>query len=88
VRKFLALGFVFLILPQFAVAQTQQAKLTIRVILVDGALNQKPSPRLELVLTPVGRKNAEPITARTGFDGLAKLQLFPGGIPGFHPAAR
>ncbi|HVB39858.1 MAG TPA: serine protease [Terriglobales bacterium] len=48
----------------------------VRAILVDGQLNQKPAPRLELRFAPMAGGAAA--TARTDFDGQANLELKPG----------
>ena len=60
------------------VCATAFASLTetvkIRAILVDGSLNQKPVPRLTVVITPLDVQ-AEPIRVKTDFGGLAEVQL-------------
>ncbi len=67
----LAAGF-----PAFG--QVELAKVTIRAILVDKDLNQKPIPRLSLTVTRSDVAGTEPYSARTNFDGMAELQLPPG----------
>ena len=48
----------------------------VRAILIDGQLNQKPVPRLELRIASA--TDAAVATARTGFDGHVDLELPPG----------
>ena len=61
-----------------ALAQVESPKVTIRAILVDKDLNQKPIPRLSLRLTRSDVTGTEPYSARTNFDGTAGLELPPG----------
>jgi S1-C subfamily serine protease len=59
-------------------SQVETSKLKVRAILVDKDLNQKPVPRLSVTLVSAGSNATEPIRAKTGFDGLAELDLSPG----------
>jgi hypothetical protein len=63
-------------LPLFS--QTGTVTLKIRAVMVDGDLNQKPVPRLSLILTRSDDASSQPITAKTSFEGTAELQLAPG----------
>jgi S1-C subfamily serine protease len=56
-----------------AMAQGQNAKLTIKAALVDKDLNVKPVPKLALTLRPV--QGGAGITAITGFNGAAEVEL-------------
>lgn len=47
-------------------------RVTLRAILVDAQLNQKPVPRMAVTIT---RDAAEPIVVRTDFDGQASVDL-------------
>jgi S1-C subfamily serine protease len=46
--------------------------LKVRVILIDGKLDQKPVPRFALTITPTG---GEPIAVRTNFEGTVDVPL-------------
>jgi len=59
-------------------AQVQTSKIKVRAILVDKDLNQKPVPKLSVKLVRTDMDGTEPVTAKTGFDGIAELQLSPG----------
>jgi len=75
VRETVRLWALLLIIVFPALGQVETAKLTIRAILVDKDLNQKPIPRLSVSLTRSDVAGTEPYAARTNFDGLAELQL-------------
>jgi S1-C subfamily serine protease len=57
--------------------QSQPVRLTVRSILVDKDLNQKPVPKMTLVLTRLD-SSSPPTTIKTGFDGVAEASLAPG----------
>jgi S1-C subfamily serine protease len=78
VRKALFLGALFLSFVSPAVSQVESAMLKVRVLLVDGNLNQKPVPRLLLKVERADDLSAEPVTARTSFGGTAEIPLAPG----------
>ena len=65
-------------LTPLAWAQGDTAKLSLRAILVDKDLNQKPVPKLAFVLVPFEGPTGERVTGKTGFDGNAELRLVPG----------
>lgn len=77
-KRLISLAALLVALAVPALCQVDTAKVTIRAILVDKELNQKPVPRLALIFVRSGIPNAEPISARTSFDGLAEVQLEPG----------
>ncbi len=77
-REAVRLWALLLIVVFPAVGQVETAKLTIRAILVDKDLNQKPIPRLSVSLSRSDVAGTEPYTARTNFDGVAELQVPPG----------
>lgn len=73
---------LFMLVLNFAVvsslfAQEASATLKIRAVLIDGALNQKPVPRLA-VSVKAAAESAVPVTVRTNFDGIAEVALAPG----------
>ncbi|HKF21869.1 MAG TPA: S1C family serine protease [Candidatus Angelobacter sp.] len=63
------------VLAAAALAQAPAVRLTVRAILIDKDLNQKPVPRLALVFTRLDGTPAEAITIKTGFDGTAEAKL-------------
>jgi S1-C subfamily serine protease len=67
---------VFMASPLWS--QMETSKLKVRAILVDKDLNQKPVPKLSVTLVRAGGNATEAITAKTGFDGMAELELSPG----------
>jgi S1-C subfamily serine protease len=77
-RKAALLAAVFLSLVSPVLPQVEKAMLKVRVVLVDGNLNQKPVPRLLLKVERVDTPGAEAVAARTGFDGTAEIALAPG----------
>jgi S1-C subfamily serine protease len=77
-RKVALLGALFLLLVSPVLPQSERATLKVRVVLVDGDLNQKPVPRLLLKVERVDGTGAEAATARTSFEGTAELTLAPG----------
>ena len=66
---------LILLLAAPAVTQVQLVRLTVRAVLVDQDLNQKPVPKLTLVFTRQDGTSAEVTTLKTGFDGLAETRL-------------
>ena len=71
----LALGISCLLLfAASAQSQVAAVRLNVRVILVDKDLNQKPVPRLDLVIQRTDAPG-EPVTIKTGFDGAAGASL-------------
>ena len=70
----LSLTFLLLVCTCAAQSPTDLVKVHIRVVLVDGELNQKPVPFL-LVSLKSGAKSAE---VKTGLDGTAEIKLPPG----------
>lgn len=71
------LSFPLLLVCARAVpGQSGRNQVTVRVILVDRDLSQKPVPRLGLVFTPEDNPT-KPATTRTGFDGSAAIELSP-----------
>lgn len=56
-------------------AQVETVKLKVHALLVDRDLNQKPVPKLTLVLQRLDVAASEPSTIKTGFDGVAEVQL-------------
>ena len=71
--------FIFAVcLVPLAWSQTDTAKLSVRAVLIDKDLNQKPVPKLAFVLAPFEGPTGEPVTGKTGFDGNAELRLNPG----------
>jgi S1-C subfamily serine protease len=71
-RTLLFLSFV---LPAYA--QAPNVSLQVRAILVDKDLNQKPVPRLSMVITPDSQAGA-PTKLMTDFDGRTRTELAPG----------
>jgi Trypsin-like peptidase domain len=65
-----------MVLVSLCVYAEDRVPVKVRAILVDDALNQKSIPRLPLTITPDG--GGEPVVLKTGFDGLAEVQLAPG----------
>lgn len=57
-------------------AQQPSANVTVRAILVDQHLTQKPVPRLPVQLTPSA--GGDPIELRTSFEGVAQADIPPG----------
>jgi len=71
--------FILTAFPNFAFAQGDKAKLRLTVVLTDKELNQKPVPKQIFTLRRVGANSIiEPIEVKTGFDGLAEVDLMPG----------
>jgi S1-C subfamily serine protease len=68
---------VLLLLCAAAAFAADTATVRIRAILVDGALNQKPVPRLAIAIVPLD-VTADPIRIKTDFNGLGEVQLPPG----------
>ena len=77
-RKMVQFGALFLLLVSPAFSQTPGATLKIRVVMVDGDLNQKPVPRLLLKVERVDVPTADAAAIRTSFDGTAQVTLAPG----------
>jgi len=77
-RETVRLWALLLVVAFPAFGQVETAKVTIRAILVDKDLNQKPIPRLSVSLSRSDIAGAEPYLGRTNFDGIAELQLPPG----------
>jgi S1-C subfamily serine protease len=76
-KLYIAAGFlVFISIPLWS--QVETSKLKIRAILVDKDLNQKPVPKLSVTLIHAGGTTTEPTATKTGFDGIAELELSPG----------
>jgi S1-C subfamily serine protease len=71
-------GAFFLLFASCVSSQAEKATLKIRVVLVDGDLNQKPVPRLLLRVERVDLADAETVPVRTSFDGTAQVMLAPG----------
>jgi S1-C subfamily serine protease len=69
---------LFLSLASPALSQVTTWPVSIRAVLVDNDLNQKPAPRLSIVVVRSDIPNSEQINSRTGFDGTAELRLPPG----------
>src|SRR5215472_12033640 len=67
----LSLTFLLLVCTCAAQSPTDLVKVHIRVVLVDGELNQKPVPFL-LVSLKSGAKSSE---VKTGLDGTAEIKL-------------
>jgi S1-C subfamily serine protease len=77
-RKVLLFGALFLSIVPVSRAQTENATLKVRAVLLDDDLNQKPVPRLLLKAERSDGAGGEAVTARTSFDGTAELALAPG----------
>lgn len=77
-RRVLLFGTLFLVVAFPAFSQVENAKLKIRVVLVDGDLNQKPAPRLTLRVVRVDGGSGGAVTIMTSFEGAAEVQLAPG----------
>jgi len=76
-KLYIAVAFlVFISMPLWS--QMETSKLKVRAILVDKDLNQKPVPKLSVTLILAGGNATEPIAAKTGFDGIAELEVSPG----------
>jgi S1-C subfamily serine protease len=69
---------LILMLVVVSAAQVQTVRLRVRAILVDKDLNQKPVPRLALIVKSLNATPAQEITLKTGFDGLTEAKLEPG----------
>jgi hypothetical protein len=69
---------LILLLVAVSTAQVPTVRLKVRAILVDKDLNQKPVPRLTLIVKNLNASAAPEITIKTGFDGLAESKLEPG----------
>ena len=72
----LALLFCFCVT---AASQTELVQLKITAVLIDKDLNLKPVPKLALVFEPLsGVLVGQKVTVKTGFDGVAEVELAPG----------
>ncbi len=58
--------------------QSEIAKLSVRAVLFDKNLDQKPVPKLAFVIVPFEGPAGQAVTAKTGFDGNGEVQLAPG----------
>jgi S1-C subfamily serine protease len=67
-----------LVLGLSSVAQSPLVQLSTHAVLVDKDLNQKPIPRLTVLLTRLDATPAQTTTLKTGFDGKAEAKLPPG----------
>lgn len=67
---------LFVVLP--LAAQVQLVRLTVHAVLVDKDLNQKPVPKLTVVLTRLDVSPVQESRVKTGFDGKAEAKLAPG----------
>jgi V8-like Glu-specific endopeptidase len=67
-----------LVLGLSSVAQGPLVQLSTHAVLVDKDLNQKPIPRLTVLLTRLDATPAQTTTLKTGFDGKAEAKLPPG----------
>jgi len=54
------------------------SKVSVRVILLDKDLNQRPVPHLSIVLTPETADSEKPRQMKTDFTGIAEMQVPPG----------
>jgi S1-C subfamily serine protease len=72
------IGSVILLLALSCAAQGPLVKVSIRAVLIDKDLNQKPVPRLNLVFTSLDGALHLETTVKTGFDGNAEAKLPPG----------
>jgi len=72
------IGTVILLLALLCAAQASLVKVSVRAVLIDKDLNQKPVPRLNLVFTRLDGTVHQETTAKTGFDGNAETRLPPG----------
>src|SRR5574340_301578 len=70
----ICLLLTIMLLPLQLNAQ-HQSRVTIKAILVDNDLNQKPVPRLAVDLTPEPASQSSPTQVKTGFDGTIVLNL-------------
>src|SRR3990172_8424576 len=77
-KKVFSLGALILLLALPGFSQVENVKLKVRAVLVDKDLNQKPAPRLSLMINRSDLPDAAPVTVRTNFDGMAELLLSPG----------
>jgi S1-C subfamily serine protease len=77
-RRLFSIVAVFVFLSPPLWSQVDTSKLKVRAILVDNDLNQKPVPRLSVALVRTDQEGTQPVTAKTGFDGVVELQLSPG----------
>src|SRR5437016_4683496 len=69
---------ILLLAAALSVAQDQMVRLSVHAVLVDTNLNQKPVPRLALVVKPLDAPFTQEVTMKTGFDGKAEIKLAPG----------
>lgn len=76
-RRLVVLVYLVLVFAVAAAAQGDVAKLRVRAVLVDKDLNQKPVPRLVVVIRGLAPP-AEPQSVKTGFDGQVEVALAPG----------
>lgn len=56
----------------------EDAQLTIRAVLIDGQLGQKPVPRLAISVVPLDVVDASPVTVKTDFDGMVAVTVAAG----------
>jgi S1-C subfamily serine protease len=77
-RKVCFIVVCFLLLGASCWTQTDPTAVTVRVILVDKDLNQKPVPHLALQLAADAGNSENAHQARTDFDGRAEFQALPG----------
>jgi hypothetical protein len=95
-RKILFVAAFCLLLGLPCRPQAQPSRVTVRAVLVDKDLNQKPVPHLGLQLVPETGDAGSPRETKTDFDGRAELQLPPGnyrlttpqGVDNLTPSAR
>jgi S1-C subfamily serine protease len=73
-----SLWAIILLLTVPAAAQLPLFRLSVQVILVDKDLNQKPVPKLVLVITKLDAAPGQETTIKTGFNGIAETRLPPG----------
>ncbi len=59
-------------------SQSATSHVSVRVILLDKDLNQKPVPHLSIALAPDSNDSANSIQLRTDFAGSAEIQALPG----------
>jgi S1-C subfamily serine protease len=76
-RRLVTLAFLLLFVIAASAFSDDTVGLKIRVILIDGQLNQKPVPRYALKLQRPGEPTPA-YTTRTSFDGVAEISVAPG----------
>lgn len=67
-----------MLVPLRVEGQQSQSRITIKAVLVDNDLNQKPVPRLAVLFTLESSGQGSSFHARTDFTGTAELLLAPG----------